>query len=128
MPKFKKIVVIFTNFPLGMKLYFGSLWGPCILFFSSQTSHSVLKESKINTNLIVSILFFIYLQTEEEKRLGLPVVMPQFDRATCSIPKSQLGFYDYFIHDMFDVWNGKYNTNIGCPKRKHENVKLHYII
>ena len=33
--------------------------------------------------------------------------MPQFDRATCSIPKSQLGFYDYFIHDMFDVWNGK---------------------
>ena len=77
--------------------------------------------------LIVSILFF-YLQTEEEKRLGLPVVMPQFDRATCSIPKSQLGFYDYFIHDMFDVWNGKYNTNIGSLKPKHENVKPHYII
>ena len=53
--------------------------------------------------------------------------MPQFDRATCSIPKSQLGFYDYFIHDMFDVWNGKYNTNIGSPKPKHENVKPHYI-
>jgi len=47
-----------------------------------------------------------FSQTDEEKRLGLPVVMPQFDRATCSIPKSQLGFYDYFIHDMFDVWNG----------------------
>ena len=52
----------------------------------------------------------ILFQTDEEKRLGLPVVMPQFDRATCSIPKSQLGFYDYFIHDMFDVWNG----NKGC--------------
>ena len=38
--------------------------------------------------------------------------MPQFDRATCSIPKSQLGFYDYFIHDMFDVWNGKNLFNI----------------
>ena len=49
-----------------------------------------------------------FSQTDEEKRLGLPVVMPQFDRATCSIPKSQLGFYDYFIHDMFDVWNGMY--------------------
>jgi len=47
-----------------------------------------------------------FSQTDEEKRLGLTVVMPQFDRATCSIPKSQLGFYDYFIHDMFDVWNG----------------------
>ena len=50
-----------------------------------------------------------FSQTDEEKRLGLPVVMPQFDRATCSIPKSQLGFYDYFIHDMFDVWNGMYS-------------------
>lgn len=47
-----------------------------------------------------------FSQTDEEKRLGLPVVMPQFDRTTCSIPKSQLGFYDYFINDMFDVWNG----------------------
>ncbi len=32
--------------------------------------------------------------------------MPQFDRTTCSIPKSQIGFYDYFIFDMFDMWNG----------------------
>ena len=30
------------------------------------------------------------LQTEEEKRKGLPVVMPQFDRATCSIPKESI--------------------------------------
>ena len=47
-------------------------------------------------------------QTEEEKRKGLPVVMPQFDRATCSIPKSQIGFYDFFIHDMFDAWSSEY--------------------
>ena len=32
--------------------------------------------------------------------------MPQFDRTTCSIPKSQIGFYDFFITDMFDMWNG----------------------
>ena len=38
---------------------------------------------------------------------GLPVVMPQFDRSTCSIPKSQIGFYDFFIHDMFEAWNGE---------------------
>ena len=32
--------------------------------------------------------------------------MPQFDRLTCSIPKSQIGFTDYFIADMFDAWDG----------------------
>ena len=45
-------------------------------------------------------------QTAEEKAKGLPVVMPQFDRQTCSIPKSQIGFTDYFITDMFEVWDG----------------------
>ena len=48
------------------------------------------------------------LQTEEEKRLGMQVVMPQFDRTTCSIPKSQIGFYNFFINDMFEMWNGKF--------------------
>ena len=52
------------------------------------------------------------LQTEEEKRKGLPVVMPQFDRATCSIPKSQIGFYDFFIHDMFDAWSSEYYAKL----------------
>uniref|UniRef100_A0A8C3H7D0 Phosphodiesterase n=1 Tax=Chrysemys picta bellii TaxID=8478 RepID=A0A8C3H7D0_CHRPI len=43
--------------------------------------------------------------TDEEKRQGLPVVMPVFDRKTCSIPKSQISFIDYFITDMFDAWD-----------------------
>lgn len=50
---------------------------------------------------------FCFLQTDEEKRQGLPVVMPVFDRNTCSIPKSQISFIDYFIMDMFDAWDGK---------------------
>ena len=33
--------------------------------------------------------------------------MPVFDRNTCSIPKSQISFIDYFITDMFDAWDGK---------------------
>lgn len=44
-------------------------------------------------------------QTDEEKSKGLPVVMPMFDRFTCSIPKSQIGFVDYIINDMFEAWN-----------------------
>ncbi|KAM6157128.1 high affinity cAMP-specific and IBMX-insensitive 3',5'-cyclic phosphodiesterase 8B isoform 9-T9 [Erethizon dorsatum] len=46
-----------------------------------------------------------FSQTDEEKRQGLPVVMPVFDRTSCSIPKSQISFIDYFITDMFDAWD-----------------------
>lgn len=49
-----------------------------------------------------------FQQTDEEKAKGLPVVMPMFDRSTCSIPKSQIGFVDYIVNDMFEAWNGKY--------------------
>lgn len=34
-------------------------------------------------------------QTDEEKAQGLPVVMPVFDRSTCSIPKSQVSLLIY---------------------------------
>ena len=49
------------------------------------------------------------LQTDEEKERGLPVVMPVFDRKTCSIPKSQTSFVDVFINDMFDAWDCKFH-------------------
>ncbi|XP_031765700.2 high affinity cAMP-specific and IBMX-insensitive 3',5'-cyclic phosphodiesterase 8 isoform X2 [Galleria mellonella] len=45
-----------------------------------------------------------FLQTDEEKAKDLPVVMPMFDRATCSIPRSQIGFIDYIIMDMMEAW------------------------
>ncbi|KAK3588622.1 hypothetical protein CHS0354_021492 [Potamilus streckersoni] len=44
-------------------------------------------------------------QTDEEKKGGLPVVMPVFDRKTYSLPKSQTSFIDVFINDMFDAWD-----------------------
>ncbi|XP_025265332.1 high affinity cAMP-specific and IBMX-insensitive 3',5'-cyclic phosphodiesterase 8 isoform X2 [Camponotus floridanus] len=46
-----------------------------------------------------------FSQTDEEKRLKMPVVMPMFDRLTCSIPKSQIGFVDYIINDMIEAWD-----------------------
>ncbi|XP_045482819.1 high affinity cAMP-specific and IBMX-insensitive 3',5'-cyclic phosphodiesterase 8 isoform X2 [Harmonia axyridis] len=46
-----------------------------------------------------------FQQTDEEKVKGLPVVMPMFDRNTCSVPKSQIGFIDYIVNDMFEAWN-----------------------
>ncbi|XP_063995456.1 high affinity cAMP-specific and IBMX-insensitive 3',5'-cyclic phosphodiesterase 8 [Diachasmimorpha longicaudata] len=44
-------------------------------------------------------------QTDEEKKKRMPVVMPMFDRNTCSIPKSQIGFVDYIINDMIEAWD-----------------------
>lgn len=49
------------------------------------------------------------LQTDEEKTKNLPIVMPMFDRPTCNIPKSQIGFVDYIVNDMFEAWDGKYH-------------------
>lgn len=46
-----------------------------------------------------------FCQTEEEKNRSLPIVMPVFDRTTCSIPKSQISFMDYFVNSMFDAWD-----------------------
>lgn len=63
---------------------------------------------------MVSSVCVFALQTDEEKRQGLPVVMPVFDRNTCSVPKSQLSFIDYFITDMFDAWDGKNNMFLLC--------------
>ncbi|XP_045680760.1 high affinity cAMP-specific and IBMX-insensitive 3',5'-cyclic phosphodiesterase 8A isoform X2 [Phyllostomus hastatus] len=44
-----------------------------------------------------------FCQTDEEKQQNLPVVMPVFDRNTCSIPKSQISFIDYFITAFVDL-------------------------
>ncbi|XP_075169971.1 phosphodiesterase 8 [Haematobia irritans] len=46
-----------------------------------------------------------FMQTDEEKSKNLPIVMPMFDRATCSIPKSQIGFIEYIIQDMMHAWD-----------------------
>ncbi|XP_054613002.1 high affinity cAMP-specific and IBMX-insensitive 3',5'-cyclic phosphodiesterase 8B isoform X3 [Dunckerocampus dactyliophorus] len=63
-----------------------------------------------------------FAQTDEEKRQGLPVVMPVFDRNTCSIPKSQLSFIDYFITDMFDAWDA-FASLPGLMEHLSENYK-----
>lgn len=47
-------------------------------------------------------------QTDEEKKRGMPIVMPMFDRITCSIAKSQIGFIEYIIEDMMNAWDGEY--------------------
>ncbi|KAG8189630.1 hypothetical protein JTE90_009561 [Oedothorax gibbosus] len=60
-------------------------------------------------------------QTDEERSKSLPIVMPAFDRTKCSIPKSQIGFIDYFVNDMFDAWDAFCDV----PELM-ENIKTNY--
>jgi len=61
-------------------------------------------------NILLLHLNIYNFQTDEEKKLKLPVVMPMFDRMTCSIPKSQIGFVDYIINDMIEAWDGSFSS------------------
>ncbi|GIX75127.1 high affinity cAMP-specific and IBMX-insensitive 3',5'-cyclic phosphodiesterase 8A [Caerostris extrusa] len=60
-------------------------------------------------------------QTDEEKSKDLPIVMPAFDRTKCSIPKSQMGFIDYFVNDMFDAWDAFCDV-----PELIDNIKINY--
>lgn len=85
------------------------LWASAVTGFSPQAHFAARRAAPGEWVQIVASIIpaFPALQTDEEKQQDLPVVMPVFDRNTCSIPKSQISFIDYFITDMFDAWDGK---------------------
>ena len=60
-----------------------------------------------------------FRQTEEEIARNLPPVMPMFERNTCSIPKSQTGFVDFFVADMYEAWDGKEILYATPPSLSH---------
>ncbi|XP_076620125.1 phosphodiesterase 8 isoform X1 [Colletes latitarsis] len=66
-----------------------------------------------------------FSQTEEEKKLQLPVLMPMFDRPTCSIPKSQIGFVDFIINDMIEAWDAFIDMPeiVGYMRQNYEKWK-----
>lgn len=54
--------------------------------------------------------------------------MPAFDRATCSIPKSQIGFIDYFANDMFEAWDGEYIIETICGHGQGKGCLIHDLL
>ncbi|XP_035706178.1 high affinity cAMP-specific and IBMX-insensitive 3',5'-cyclic phosphodiesterase 8A [Folsomia candida] len=62
-----------------------------------------------------------FRQTEEETERGLPIVLPMFDRKTCSIAKSQIGFIDFFVRGMYHSWS----AFLDIPELM-ENMKYNY--
>lgn len=43
--------------------------------------------------------------------MDLPIVMPNFDRNTCDIPKSQISFIDFLLKDMFSVFDSEWTDD-----------------
>ncbi|XP_076376029.1 phosphodiesterase 8 isoform X3 [Megalopta genalis] len=66
-----------------------------------------------------------FTQTDQEKQLKLPVLMPMFDRQTCSIPKSQIGFIDFIINDMIEAWDAFIDMPemVGYMRQNYERWK-----
>lgn len=66
-----------------------------------------------------------FSQTDDEKKLKLPVLMPMFDRATCSIPKAQIGFIDFIINDMVEAWDAFIDMPemVGYMRQNYEKWK-----
>ncbi|XP_076760668.1 phosphodiesterase 8 isoform X2 [Xylocopa sonorina] len=66
-----------------------------------------------------------FSQTDEEKKLNLPVLMPMFDRTTCSIPKAQIGFVDFIINDMVEAWDAFIDMPemVGYMRQNYEKWK-----
>lgn len=64
------------------------------------------------------------MQTDEEKKRNLPIVMPMFDRTTCSISKSQIGFIEYIIQDMMNAWDGKFIHSYKESRSKDKKYPL----
>ena len=48
-------------------------------------------------------------QTDEEIERNLPVTMPMYNRSTCSLPSTQIGFYDFVVTELYNIWHGKSN-------------------
>ncbi|XP_014206256.1 high affinity cAMP-specific and IBMX-insensitive 3',5'-cyclic phosphodiesterase 8-like isoform X2 [Copidosoma floridanum] len=46
-----------------------------------------------------------FRQTEAEQERNLPVTMPTFERSSCSIAASQIGFVDYIVSGMMEAWD-----------------------
>lgn len=81
-----------------------------ILFAAKENIFHVERRIINHSVVCLNILgtFIDNLQTDEEKKMKMPVVMPMFDRQTCSIPKSQIGFVDFIINDMVEAWDGSF--------------------
>lgn len=48
-----------------------------------------------------------FRQNEDETARKLPITMPMYNRSSCSLPATQIGFYDYFITELYSIWHGK---------------------
>ena len=68
------------------------------------------KSTSLSVTWANLIMTEFYSQGDEEKKLGLPVSM-FMDRETAVVSKCQVGFIDYIVMPLFELWDGYMNEN-----------------
>ena len=66
--------------------------------------NNAAKSLEISTQWAANIMEEFFKQGDEERKLGLPISM-FMDRQTTVISKCQVGFIDYIVIPLYEVWD-----------------------
>jgi hypothetical protein len=64
---------------------------------------NVCKTSKLSLKWTALIMEEFFHQGDEEKKLGLPI-SPLMDRHNTSVSKCQIGFIDFIVFPLYELW------------------------
>ena len=81
-----------------------------------------VKDIKIYKKWVLAVMTEFYMQGDLERELKLPI-SPMFDRNNPTVSKTQLGFIDFIIRPIYNVWgdfmpelNDKFQRNLDIGK------------
>uniref|UniRef100_A0A0K0EEI0 Phosphodiesterase n=1 Tax=Strongyloides stercoralis TaxID=6248 RepID=A0A0K0EEI0_STRER len=78
----------------------------CRMMIKCADISNPVRQWKISQDWAFRIVNEYFEQTKEEIEKGLPVSLLHFNRETCNVPKTQVGFIDMFVREAFTHWCG----------------------
>eukprot|EP01118_Nematostelium_gracile_P019482 TRINITY_DN9043_c0_g1_i2.p1 TRINITY_DN9043_c0_g1~~TRINITY_DN9043_c0_g1_i2.p1 ORF type:complete len:186 (+),score=54.04 TRINITY_DN9043_c0_g1_i2:115-672(+) len=80
------------------------------------------KNLEIHLNWTNRITEEFYRQGDEEKALGMNV-SPLMDRVTGNVPKSQIGFINFMVMPLYEVWVEEFENFKECVQQLESNLE-----
>uniref|UniRef100_A0A0N5A1N0 3',5'-cyclic-nucleotide phosphodiesterase n=1 Tax=Parastrongyloides trichosuri TaxID=131310 RepID=A0A0N5A1N0_PARTI len=78
----------------------------CRMMIKCADISNPVRKWKISQDWAFRIVNEYFEQTKEEIEKGLPVSLLHFNRETCNVPRTQVGFIDMFVREAFTHWCG----------------------
>uniref|UniRef100_A0A0N5C8I2 Phosphodiesterase n=1 Tax=Strongyloides papillosus TaxID=174720 RepID=A0A0N5C8I2_STREA len=78
----------------------------CRMMIKCADISNPVRQWKISQDWAFRIVNEYFEQTKEEIEKGLPVSLLHFNRETCNVPRTQVGFIDMFVREAFTHWCG----------------------